>query len=149
LTGESQPIDKFTQPLPDPDLPLGDRRNMAYMGTLITHGRGRGVVVETATGTEFGQIATMLHATEEVETPLQKRLEHFGKRLAFVALTVAAVIFVLGLLRGEPLTLMFMTAISLAVAAIRSSSRCRYDLTCFGRAPHGSETGSCSKVSCR
>jgi P-type Ca2+ transporter type 2C len=118
LTGESQPIDKSTGPLTDPDLPLGDRRNMAYLGTLITHGRGRGVVVETAAETEFGQIATMLHATQEVETPLQKRLEHFGKRLAFVALTVAAVIFVLGVLRGEPLTLMLMTAISLAVAAI-------------------------------
>ena len=118
LTGESQPVDKAIAALPDRDLPVGDRRNMAYMGTLITHGRGRGVVVGTGTKTEFGQIATMLHATEEAETPLQKRLEHFGKRLAAVALLVAALIFVLGILRGESLTLMFLTAVSLAVAAI-------------------------------
>jgi Ca2+-transporting ATPase len=118
LTGESQPIDKVTTPLTDPDLPVADRKNMAYMGTLIAHGRGRGIVVATATGTEFGHIASMLHATEQVETPLQKRLEHFGKRLALVALMVAAVVFMLGVVRGEPLTLMLMTAISLAVAAI-------------------------------
>jgi Ca2+-transporting ATPase len=76
------------------------------------------VVTATATDTEFGQIAKMLHATEEAETPLQKRLEQFGKQLAFVALSVAALIFILGVLRGESMTLMFMTAISLAVAAI-------------------------------
>lgn len=118
LTGESQPIEKLTAALTDPDVPVGDRINMAYMGTLVTHGRGRGVVVATGTRTEFGQIAALLHATEEAETPLQRRLEHFGKRLAFVALAVAAVIFVLGILRGEPLAMMLMTAVSLAVAAI-------------------------------
>ena len=88
------------------------------MGTLVTHGRGRGVIVATGTETEFGKIATMLHATEEVETPLQRRLEHFGKRLALIALLVAGLIFVLGVLRGEPLVVMFLTAVSLAVAAI-------------------------------
>ena len=118
LTGESQPVEKLTEPLMDQELPIGDRKNIAYMGTQVTHGRGRGIVVATGTETEFGQIALMLHTTEEVQTPLQKRLEHFGKRLAFVALMVAAVIFVLGVLRGEPLALMFMTAVSLAVAAI-------------------------------
>ena len=118
LTGESQPVEKITMPLLDRELPLGDRRNMAYMGTLVIHGRGRGVIVATGTETEFGQIATMLHATEEVQTPLQRRLEHFGKRLALIALLVAGFIFVLGVLRGEPLVVMFLTAVSLAVAAI-------------------------------
>ena len=118
LTGESHPVEKITMPLPDGDLPLGDRRNIAYMGTLVTHGRGRGIIVATGTETEFGKIATMLHATEEVETPLQRRLEHFGKRLALIALLVAGFIFVLGVLRGEPLVVMFLTAVSLAVAAI-------------------------------
>jgi Ca2+-transporting ATPase len=118
LTGESQPVEKTVLPIPDPDLPLGDRTNMAYMGTLVTHGRGRGVIVSTGTETEFGHIARMLHATEGVETPLQRRLEQFGKRLAAVALLVAGVIFLLGVLRGEPVLLMFMTAVSLAVAAI-------------------------------
>ncbi len=118
LTGESYPVEKMTMPLPDPDLPLGDRRNMAYMGTVVVHGRGRGVVAATGTATEFGRIATMLHATEEVETPLQRRLGQFGKRLALIALLVAGFIFVLGVMRGEPLVVMFLTAVSLAVAAI-------------------------------
>jgi len=118
LTGESQPIEKLTAALEDRDLPVGDRTNMVYMGTLVVHGRGSGVVVATGTRTEFGRIASMLHATDEVQTPLQRRLEQFGKRLALVALTVSAVVFGLGVLRGEPITVMFMTAVSLAVAAI-------------------------------
>jgi Ca2+-transporting ATPase len=118
LTGESHPVEKATAPLAESDLPVGDRTNMTYMGTLVVNGRGRGIVVATGTKTEFGQIATMLHATEEAETPLQRRLEHFGKRLAVIALLVAGLIFVLGVLRGESLTLMFLTAVSLAVAAI-------------------------------
>jgi Ca2+-transporting ATPase len=118
LTGESHAVDKKIESLEDPDLPLGDRTNMAYMGTIVTHGRGQGVVVATGVGTEFGHIAKILHATDEVATPLQRRLEQFGKRMAVVALLVAAVIFVLGVLRGEPLLVMLLTAISLAVAAI-------------------------------
>src|SRR4030095_2104427 len=112
LTGESHPVEKTAMLLPERDLPLGDRRNIAYMGTLVAHGRGRGITVATGTETEFGKIATMLHATEEVETPLQRRLEHFGKRLALIALLVAGFIFVLGALRGEPLVVMFLTAVS-------------------------------------
>src|SRR5262245_11931157 len=118
LTGESHPVEKTTTALSDPDLSVGDRSNMTFMGTVVVNGRGRGVVVATRTKREFGRIATMLHATEEAETPLQRRLEHFGKRLAIIALLVAAVIFVLGVLRGESVTLMFLTAVSLAVAAI-------------------------------
>jgi Ca2+-transporting ATPase len=118
LTGESLPIKKTTSPLPDADLQVADRKNMAYMGTFVTQGRGLGVIVATGAETEFGHIAEMLQATKEVETPLQRRLEHFGKRLALAALTVAAFVFILGVVRGEPVTLMFLTAISLAVAAI-------------------------------
>jgi P-type Ca2+ transporter type 2C len=118
LTGESHPIEKTTLPLRDEDLPLGDRSNMAYSGTFVSHGRGRGVVVATGIETEFGRIAAMLQATEAVETPLQRRLAQFGRQLAIIALVVAAFIFVLGVLRGEAMVLMFLTAVSLAVAAI-------------------------------
>ena len=118
LTGESHPIEKTTMPLRDEDLPLGDRSNMAYSGTFVSHGRGRGVVVATGIETEFGRIAAMLQATEAVETPLQRRLAQFGRQLAIIALVVAAFIFVLGVLRGEAMVLMFLTAVSLAVAAI-------------------------------
>jgi Ca2+-transporting ATPase len=118
LTGESQPVDKSPDALDDADLPVGDRHNMAYMGTMVGRGRGLGVVVATGVRTEFGHIAKMLHGTEEVATPLQRRLERFGKRMAVVALLVAALVFFLGVLRGEPLLVMLLTAISLAVAAI-------------------------------
>jgi P-type Ca2+ transporter type 2C len=73
LTGESQPVEKTTGSLSGADIPLADRSNMAYSGTFVSHGRGRGVVVATGIDTEFGQIATMLHATEAVQTPRQRR----------------------------------------------------------------------------
>jgi Ca2+-transporting ATPase len=118
LTGESHPIEKTTAALADEDVPLADRTNMVYAGTFVRHGRGRGVAVATGIETEFGRIASMLHATEAVETPLQKRLEQFGKKLAIIALAVAGFIFLIGILRGESLVLMFLTSVSLAVAAI-------------------------------
>jgi P-type Ca2+ transporter type 2C len=77
LTGESQPVEKTIAPLHDEDLPLADRNNMAYTGTFVRHGRGRGVAVATGIETEFGRIASMLHATETTQTPLQRRLEQF------------------------------------------------------------------------
>jgi len=118
LTGESVPVDKDAAALADADAALGDRRNMAYKGTIITYGRGRGMVVATGMETELGHIAALLAAGEDSRTPLQKRLAAFGKKLAIFVLLVCTVIFVAGLLRGEPPVLMLLTAVSLAVAAI-------------------------------
>lgn len=118
LTGESHAVDKEIQPLPGADLPLGDRRNMAFKGTVVSYGRGRGLVVATGMATELGKVAGLLAGEEEVRTPLQKRLARFGSRLAVAVLAVCAVVFGAGLLRGEPAALMFLTAVSLAVAAI-------------------------------
>lgn len=118
LTGESVPVDKTPEALGEEHLPLGDRRNMAYQGTVVTFGRGVGVVVATGRETEFGRIAALLGEAEERRTPLQRRLARFGQRLAVGVLGICALVFALGLVRGEPLLLMFLTAVSLAVAAI-------------------------------
>ncbi len=118
LTGESVPVEKHTRALHDEALPLGDRKNMLYKGTTASYGRGAGVVVATGMETELGRIAAMLQEEEEVKTPLQKRLARFGQRLAIAVLVICAVVFGVGLLRGEPPFLMLLTAISLAVAAI-------------------------------
>jgi len=118
LTGESVTVEKVTIALDGQKRPLGDRKNMAYKGTLTTNGRGRGIVVATGMGTELGKIAAMLDTGLELRTPLQKRLAHFSRRLALVVLAICTLIFVVGLLRGEPVVLMFLTAVSLAVAAI-------------------------------
>ena len=118
LTGESVPVEKHIAPLRDKHLPLGDRKNVVYQGTIVTYGRGVGVVVATGMETEMGKIATMLQEEKDVKTPLQQRLVAFGKRLAIAILVICAIVFTAGLIRGEPVTLMFLTAISLAVAAI-------------------------------
>ena len=118
LTGESHVVDKNIETLAEPDLAPGDRRNLVFKGSLITRGRGMGVVIAIGLDTELGHIAALLHGAELIKTPLQKRLARFGRRLALAVLGVCAVIFGVGLLRGEPVVLMFLTAVSLAVAAI-------------------------------
>ncbi len=118
LTGESVPVEKQLIALHDEHLPLGDRKNMAYQGTIITYGRASGIVVATGMETEIGKIATMLQEEKELKTPLQQRLAVFGKKLAIAILVICSIVFVAGMIRGEPVMLMLLTAISLAVAAI-------------------------------
>jgi Ca2+-transporting ATPase len=117
LTGESQAVEKRVAQLEETDLPLGDRFNLAYKGTLVTYGRARGLVVATGMRTELGRIATLLSG-ETGKTPLQKRLTRFGQNLALVVLAICAIIFVAGWMRGEAPLVMLLTAVSLAVAAI-------------------------------
>jgi Ca2+-transporting ATPase len=118
LTGESQPVDKVTAAIAEERASLGDRVNMAFKGTVATHGRGEGIVVATGMRTELGRVARLLEAVEDTRTPLQRRLERFASQLAVIVLVLCAVIFGIGLLRGEPPLLMFLTALSLAVAAM-------------------------------
>ena len=117
LTGESTPVAKDTR-VRAGDIPLGDQRNMAFMGTFVAYGRGMGLAAATGMGTQMGAIAHMLESVEEGDTPLQKKLARFSSLLGVIAAAIVAVVFLLGLLRDEPLLAMFMTAISLAVAAI-------------------------------
>ena len=118
LTGESVPVEKSVAALDQDIQALGDRRNMAYAGTIVTGGRGTGVVAAVGMATEFGRVAGLLQTTEEVSTPLQKRLASFGRRLALVVLGICVVVFAAGVLRGEPILQMLLTAVSLAVAAV-------------------------------
>jgi Ca2+-transporting ATPase len=118
LTGESVTVDKHTDVLEGTEHALGDRLNMAFKGTTATHGRGHGLVVATGMATELGKVAGLLDQNNNRSTPLQLRLAAFGKRVAIAVLAICAVIFGVGVLRGEAPLLMVMTAISLAVAAI-------------------------------
>ncbi len=118
MTGESVTVEKRIEHFSDETLALGDRRNLCYKGTIVTNGRAAGICTSTGMETELGRIATMLQEEEEVRTPLQKRLASFGQKLTIVFLIVCAIVFAFGLLRGEHVGLMFLTAISLAVAAI-------------------------------
>jgi P-type Ca2+ transporter type 2C len=118
LTGESEAVEKRVEAVEGDDTPLGDRLSMAYRGTQVVHGRGEGVVAETGLATELGRIAGLIASTEDVKTPLQKRLAGFGRTLGLAALGLCAIVFVVGIIRGEDLLLMFLTAVSLAVAAV-------------------------------
>lgn len=118
LTGESVPVEKSAGEVLPGEAGVGDRVNSAFMGTVVTYGRGRGVVTGTGMKTQMGQIAEMLETYEEESTPLQKKLTRFGKLLGMAVLGVIGIVFILGLIRGEPLFELFMTSISLAVAAI-------------------------------
>jgi Ca2+-transporting ATPase len=118
LTGESVPVEKSTPPLPGEHLALGDRRNMAFLGTAVTYGRGLAAVTATGMQTELGHIATMIQAVESEPTPLQRRMAQLGKGLAMASLVLVGIIFVIGLLQGTDVKTMFMVSISLAVAAV-------------------------------
>jgi Ca2+-transporting ATPase len=118
LTGESVPVDKSVEPIEDPDSAVGDRKNVAYKGSFVTYGRGAGLVIATGMRTEFGRIARLLSEARASQTPLQRRLANFGKRLAVVVLLICAIVFATGLMRGEPAWPMLLVALSLAVAAI-------------------------------
>ena len=118
LTGESAAVEKATSLIEGADLPLGDRRNMVYAGTVVTHGRGQAVVVATGMATEFGHIARMVDTVESGRTPLQENLDRLGATLGKAALAVVALVVVLGLVRGLPPIEMLMFGIALAVAVV-------------------------------
>ncbi|MGI6620246.1 MAG: cation-translocating P-type ATPase [Bacillota bacterium] len=118
LTGESVPVDKAADAVLPAETALADRVNMAYSGTVVTAGRGRGIVVSTGMDTEMGKIAGAIHSISRDKTPLQRNLERLGKTLGIAVLAICAGIFLLGVLRDEPAMEMFMVAVSLAVAAI-------------------------------
>ena len=118
LTGESQTVDKNSTAIESPDAPLGDRRNIAYMGTFVTTGRGLAVVTETGMRTQLGRIAGMIRGLDRETTPLQRRLSQLGKRLVAVATFLVTLIFILGWIRGEDLKLLFLTSVSIGVAAV-------------------------------
>ena len=121
LTGESTPVEKNAETIDRSEVPLADRTNMVFMGTVAVSGKARAVVTGTGLRTELGHIAAMIQKAaeaERTETPLQRRLEQFGYTLLWLALAVVSVVFVLGYLRGEPVVTMFLTSVSLAVAAV-------------------------------
>ena len=118
LTGESEPVEKDPAALEEEDTSLGERADMVYSSTLVARGRGLFGVTETGMATELGKIASMIQSTDREQTPLQRRLNQVGKVLALAALAIVGVVFTLGVLRGEDLEVMFLTAVSLAVAAV-------------------------------
>ena len=118
LTGESVPVRKDASIRLQEDLPLGDRKNTAFMGTLVNYGRGRGVVVATGMMTQIGMIAEMLQSVKQEPTPLQRRLDQLGKVLGWAALAVCALVFLVGWLQGYAPLDMFIIAVSLAIAAV-------------------------------
>ena len=118
LTGESVPVDKNAEIITDEKVGIGDRTNMLFSSSLITYGRGKGIVVETGMNTEVGKIATIINDTEGTATPLQIKLNKLGKTLGIAALAICVLIFIIGIAYGKDIIDMFMTAVSLAVAAI-------------------------------
>ncbi len=118
LTGESVPVEKGTAAIKQDDLPVGDQKNMTFMGTTITGGRGKGLVVATGMRTQLGKIAQLIQETPLETTPLQKRLGELGKIMGIGAGVIVAIVFLTGLLRGAETLEMFMISISLAVAAV-------------------------------
>jgi P-type Ca2+ transporter type 2C len=118
LTGESLPVGKQVEPVPGDDVPLGDRICMAYMNTSVTRGRGEYLVTETGMDTEIGHIANMLANTESEKTPLQKQLDGLSKIIAAIAAVALVIVVVLGLINGDSFDTLFVTGVTLAIAAI-------------------------------
>jgi len=118
LTGESVPVEKTEEAIDNDEIGIGDRKNMLFSSSLITYGRGKGIVVETGMNTEVGKIAKMINDTKDSQTPLQIKLNNLGKTLGIVALLICVIIFIVGISYGKAPLNMFMTAVSLAVAAI-------------------------------
>ncbi|MDZ7376475.1 MAG: cation-translocating P-type ATPase, partial [candidate division KSB1 bacterium] len=118
LTGESESVEKETDALHVTNLPIGDRINLAFMGTQVTYGHGKGVVVATGMRTELGKIATLIQQVETVSTPLQRRLNQVGKLMAILGISVAILVMIIGLMGGGTLSEMFLTAVSVAVAVV-------------------------------
>jgi Ca2+-transporting ATPase len=118
LTGESEAVEKDTAPLAEANPPLGDRVNSVYMGTIVSYGRGTALVTDTGMKTQLGKIADLLQSVGTEKTPLQRRLEQLARGLAFAALVLVAIVFVLGLLRGEDWIEMFRVSVAMAVAAV-------------------------------
>jgi len=118
LTGESLAVEKNATLVLENESPIGDRRNAAFMGTVVTYGRGKGVVTSTGMNTQLGMIAGMLQSVEVEVTPLQRRLDQLGRTLGFAAIGVCALVFLVGIIEGGNALALFMTAVSLAVAAV-------------------------------
>ncbi|MFH0767223.1 MAG: HAD-IC family P-type ATPase, partial [Bacillota bacterium] len=127
LTGEAVPVEKISEPLIEEDIPLGDRINLGFMGTVVTYGRGEAIVISTGMHTELGKIATMLNETKDEATPLQKSMSQLGKLLALIALGITFVIFLITIIEAylfnggasfEVWKEALLTSIALAVAAI-------------------------------
>jgi len=137
LTGESVPVNKDARMVLNADIPLGDRKNSAFMNTLVTYGRGRGLATSTGMHTQIGMIAEMIQSYEEEPTPLQRKLDQLGKSLGIISLAVCAIIFFYGVFRdtnpamifqeslraylaahGDDIVALFMTAVTLAIAAV-------------------------------
>jgi len=118
LTGESVPVEKNAASVMDSEATLGDRKNTAFSGTVVTYGRGKGIVVSTGMHTQIGLIATMLQSVEEEDTPLQRRLDELGKTLGWATLVISGLVFLSGLIEGGDILEMFMVAVSLAIAAV-------------------------------
>ncbi len=118
LTGESLPVTKHCQVISEEDVPLGDQKNIGFMGTMMTRGTAKGIVVRTGMNTEMGKIADLIQNTESMETPLQHRLEQLGKILIILSLALTIMVVVAGILHGQPAIGMLLAGVSLAVAAI-------------------------------
>ena len=118
LTGESQPVEKDTEPLSAPDAPLGDRHNMVYMGTSVTYGRGTVLIAETGMKTQLGRIAELIQSVEHEPTPLQRRMAEVGKVLLVAAIVVMGIAFVVGMVTGMGIDDVLLNAVAIAVAVV-------------------------------